>query len=38
MLQRLKELNSLPDADRQHIVYTLDGLLQNVKAKKAFAQ
>ena len=37
MLKRLKELNDLPDADKDHILYTLDGLLQNVKAKKAFA-
>lgn len=37
MLQRLKELSQLPNADKEHILYTLDGLLQNVKAKKAFA-
>lgn len=37
MLQRLKELSQLPDTDKEHILYTLDGLLQNVKAKKAFA-
>ena len=38
MLQRLKQLNNLPEGDKQHIIYTLDGLLQNVKAKQAFAQ
>lgn len=37
MVPRLKELNNLPEANRQHIVYTLDRLFQNVKAKKAFA-
>ena len=37
MLQRLKELSQLPNTDKEHILYTLDGLLQNVKAKKAFA-
>ncbi len=37
MLQRLKELSKLPDRDRDCILYALDGLLQNVKAKKAFA-
>ena len=37
MLQRLKELSQLPRTDKKHILYTLDGLLQNVKAKKAFA-
>ena len=37
MLQRLKELSQLPNADKERINYTLNGLLQNVKAKKAFA-
>lgn len=37
MLQRLKDLNQLPNVDKEHILYALDGLLQNVKAKKAFA-
>lgn len=37
MLQRLKELSQLPNSDKEHILYALDGLLQNVKAKKAFA-
>ena len=37
MLQRLKDLNSLPEQEKDYIIYTLDGLLQNVKAKKAFA-
>jgi len=37
MLQRLKKLNSIPEKDKDDILYALDGLLQNVKAKKAFA-
>lgn len=37
MLQRFQELSQLPEKDREHIIYALDGLLQNVKAKKAFA-
>lgn len=37
MLQRLKEINNLPDKDKEHILYTLDGLLQNFRAKQAFA-
>jgi len=37
MLQRLKELNNLSEKDKDYILYALDGLLQNVKAKKAFA-
>ncbi len=38
MLQRLKELSNLPEHDKNCILYTLDGLLQNVKAKQAFAK
>lgn len=37
MLQRLKELSQLPKNDKEHILYALDGLLQNVRTKKAFA-
>ncbi|WKN45303.1 helix-turn-helix domain-containing protein [Tunicatimonas pelagia] len=37
MLQRLQELNNLPEKDKDYILYALDGLLQNVKAKQAFA-
>jgi hypothetical protein len=36
MLQRLNEINELPDKDKDCILYTLDGLLQNVRTKKAF--
>ncbi len=37
MLERLKQLDQLPENDRKCILYTLDGLLQNVKAKQAFS-
>lgn len=37
MLNRLKALNNLPEKDKECILYTLDGLLQNYNAKKAFA-
>jgi transcriptional regulator with XRE-family HTH domain len=37
MLQRLKELSQLPKNDKEHILFALDGLLQNVRAKRAFA-
>jgi transcriptional regulator with XRE-family HTH domain len=36
MLQRLKELSKLSEYDKDHILYTLDGLLQNVRAKQAY--
>jgi len=37
MLDRLKELNKLPEHDKNCILYTLDGLLQNFKTKQAFS-
>lgn len=37
MLKRLNEISSLPEKDKECILYTLDGLLQNVKAKRAFS-
>lgn len=36
MLKRLIALNNLPDQDKEHILYTLDSLLQHVKARQAF--
>lgn len=38
MLKRLNEISELSEDDRHCILYTIDGLLQNVKARKAFAQ
>ncbi len=38
MLERLKQLSHLPEHDKNCILYALDGLLQNVKAKQAFAK
>jgi hypothetical protein len=37
MLKRLNELNSLSDPDRDSILYALDGLLRDAKARKAYA-
>jgi len=37
MLQRLNEISNLHEDDRHCIMYALDGLLQNVRTKKAFA-
>ncbi|QHS58200.1 helix-turn-helix domain-containing protein [Chitinophaga agri] len=37
MLQRLNEINGLPDEDKHCILYTIDGLLQNARTKKAFS-
>ena len=37
MLKRLNELNSLSEPDRDSILYALDGLLRDAKARKAYA-
>jgi transcriptional regulator with XRE-family HTH domain len=37
MLKRLNDISELPEDDRHCILYTIDGLLQNVKTRKAFA-
>lgn len=37
MLKRLNELNSLAEPDRDSILYALDGLLRDAKARKAYA-
>jgi transcriptional regulator with XRE-family HTH domain len=37
MLKRLNELNELSESDRDCILYALDGLLRDAKARKAYA-
>ncbi len=36
MLNRLKELNALPEKDKEHILYTLDALLRDAKTRQAY--
>jgi transcriptional regulator with XRE-family HTH domain len=38
MLQRLNYISGLSDDDKHCILYTLDGLLQNVRTKQAFGK
>ena len=38
MLKRLNQISSLSDNDKHCILYTIDGLLQNVRTKQAFAE
>ncbi|MEO1262600.1 MAG: XRE family transcriptional regulator [Bacteroidota bacterium] len=38
IVSRVVAIQSLPDGDREHILYALDGLLQNVRTKMAFAK
>lgn len=37
MLKRLNDLNELSATDREGILYALDGLLRDAKARKAYA-
>jgi transcriptional regulator with XRE-family HTH domain len=37
IVNRVVEIQSLPEEDKSHILYTLDNLLQNVRTRKAFA-
>ncbi len=36
MLKRLKDLNTLPDFDKKHILYALDSLLRDAKTRQAY--
>ncbi|MFK7050997.1 HTH-type transcriptional regulator ImmR [Flavobacterium columnare] len=38
MLQRLNELDALPEDDKKCILYTLDGLLRDAKTRLAYAK
>ena len=37
MLDRLNDLQNLSDKDKEYILYTLDGLIRDAKARKAYA-
>jgi transcriptional regulator with XRE-family HTH domain len=37
VIKKIQEIQRLPDKDRDHLFYVVDNILQNVKAKKAFA-
>lgn len=38
IIQKIQEIQRLPDHDREHLLYLMDNVLQNVKAKKALAK
>ena|SRR5690554_1067159 len=38
MMQRLKDINSLPIKDKECILYNLDAVLRDVKTRQAYAQ
>jgi len=37
MLQRLKDINALPDSDKKGILYALDGLIRDAKTRQAYS-
>ena len=37
VIKKIQEIQKLPEKDRDHLFYVVDNILQNVKAKKAFA-
>lgn len=38
IIKRVVEIQNLPAEDKNHILYALDGLLQNVRTKQAFTK
>jgi len=38
MLKRLNDIDALPDEDKHCILYAIDGLLRDAKAKNAYKQ
>jgi len=38
MLRRLNDIDNMPSEDKHCILYTIDGLIQSVKTKQAFAK
>ena len=37
VIKKIQEIQKLPEKDRDHLFYLMENVLQNVKAKKAFA-
>lgn len=37
VIKKILDIQKLPEKDRDHLFYVVDNILQNVKAKKAFA-
>ena len=37
VIKKIQEIQNLPQKDRDHLFYMMENVLQNVKAKKAFA-
>jgi len=37
MLRRLKEINSLPEEEKQHVLYNLDAVLRDARTRQTYA-
>lgn len=37
MLKRLNDINQLAERDKEHILYTIDGLLRDAKPRQSYA-
>lgn len=37
VIKKIQDIQKLPQEDKKHLFYVLDNILQNVKAKQAFA-
>jgi len=37
VIKKIQEIQKLPQEDKNHLFYVLDNILQNVRAKQAFA-
>jgi transcriptional regulator with XRE-family HTH domain len=37
MLKRLNDINQLPERDKEHIIYTIDGLLWDAKTRQSYS-
>jgi transcriptional regulator with XRE-family HTH domain len=37
MLKRLNDINQLAERDKEHILYTIDGLLRDAKTRQAYS-
>jgi transcriptional regulator with XRE-family HTH domain len=37
MLKRLNDINQLPERDKEHILYTIDGLLRDAKTRQSYS-
>jgi transcriptional regulator with XRE-family HTH domain len=37
MMQRLNDISKFPDNDKEHVLYTLDAMIRDIKTRQAYA-